>query len=97
MGPEGNITFGSGTLYFDDQAIDIKEGSAVFELSDLDYEILNKINSLKDAEFTCECKIKFKGLVMLMGFWPAVKVTVRSWWWNVRRLFSGQRSSKDST
>lgn len=39
------------------------------------------------VEITGTCRIKFRGLVMLLGFWPAVKWTVRGWWSKFKSLW----------
>ena len=76
MGPENKIEFTGGSLYFGDHAVDAKS----FEVSDFesvidarDYtdSIIKIVN--EPMEITCTCEVKFRGLVKLLGFWPAVK------------------------
>ena len=76
MGPENKIEFTGGSLYFGDHAVDAKS----FEVSDFESVIdardytdsIIKIIT-EPMEITCTCEVKFKGLVKLLGFWPAVK------------------------
>ena len=79
MGPENKIEFTGGSLYFGDHAVDVKS----FEVSDfesvidtMDYtdSIIKIIN--EPMELTGTIDIKFRGLVKLLGFWPAVKYKV---------------------
>ena len=76
MGPENKIEFTGGSLYFGDHAVDVKS----FEVSDFESVIDatdytgSIIKIIKEPmEFTCTCEVKFRGLVKLLGFWPAVK------------------------
>ena len=76
MGPENKIEFTGGTLYFGDHAVDMKS----FEVSDFESVIDatdytdSIIKIIKEPmEFTGTIDIKFRGLVKLLGFWPAVK------------------------
>ena len=76
MGPENKIEFTDGSLYFGDHAVDVKS----FEVSDFESVIdatdytdsIIKITN-EPMELTCTCEVKFRGLVKLLGFWPAVK------------------------
>ena len=76
MGPENKIEFTGGSLYFGDHAVDAKS----FEVSDFESVIdardytdsIIKIIT-EPMEITCTCEVKFRGLVKLLGFWPAVK------------------------
>ena len=76
MGPENKIEFTGGSLYFGDHAVDVKS----FEVSDFESVIdardytdsIIKIIT-EPMEITCTCEVKFRGLVKLLGFWPAVK------------------------
>ena len=76
MGPENKIEFTGGSLYFGDHAVDVKS----FEVSDFESVIdardytdsIVKIIT-EPMEFTGTIDIKFRGLVKLLGFWPAVK------------------------
>ena len=76
MGPENKIEFTGGSLYFGDHAVDVKS----FEVSD--FESVNDATDYTDSiikiikepmEFTGTIDIKFRGIVKLLGFWPAVK------------------------
>ena len=76
MGPENKIEFTGGSLYFGDHAVDVKS----FEVSDFESVIDatdytdSIIKIIKEPmELTCTCEVKFRGLVKLLGFWPAVK------------------------
>lgn len=76
MGPENKIEFTGGSLCIDDHAVDAKS----FEVSDFESVIdardytdsIIKIIT-EPMEYTCTCEVKFRGLVKLLGFWPAVK------------------------
>ena len=76
MGPENKIEFTGGSLYFGDHAVDVKS----FEVSDFESVIdardytdsIIKIIT-EPMELTGTIDIKFRGLVKLLGFWPAVK------------------------
>ena len=76
MEPENKIEFTGGTLYFGDHAVDVKS----FEMTDFesvvdatdDFHSVAKIVK-EPMEFTGTIDIKFRGLVKLLGFWPAVK------------------------
>ena len=76
MGPENKIEFTGGSLYIGDHAVDVKS----FEVSDFESVIdardytdsIIKIIT-EPMEITCTCEVKFRGLVKLLGFWPAVK------------------------
>ena len=76
MGPESKIEFTGGTLYFGDHAVDVKS----FEMTDFesvidatdDFHSITKIIK-EPMELTGTIDIKFRGLVKLLGFWPAVK------------------------
>ena len=76
MGPENKIEFTGGSLYFGDHAVDVKS----FEVSDFESVIdardyTDSIATIitEPMEFTGTIDIKFRGLVKLLGFWPAVK------------------------
>lgn len=76
MGPENKIEFTGGTLYFGDHAIDVKsvemdEFESVIDATDYTDSIIKIIN--EPMELTGTIDIKFRGLVKLLGFWPAVK------------------------
>ena len=82
MGPENKIEFTGGTLYFGDCAIEVKS----LEITDSEsmVDATNDFHSIakivkEPMEFTGTIDIKFRGLVQLLGFWPAVK-------WKVDRL-----------
>ena len=76
MGPENKIEFTGGTLYIGDCAIEVKS----LEITDFEsmVDAANDVHSVakiinKHIEFTGTIDIKFRGLVKLLGFWPAVK------------------------
>ena len=82
MGPENKVEFTGGTLYFGDHAVDVKslemdEFESVIDATDDCYSIAKIIN--EPMKLTGTIDIKFRGLVKLLGFWPAVK-------WKVGRL-----------
>ena len=82
MGPENKIEFTGGTLYFGDHAVDVKsvemaDFESVVDATDYTDSIIKIVN--EPMEFTGTIDIKFRGLVQLLGFWPAVK-------WKVDRL-----------
>ena len=82
MGPESKIEFAGGTLYFGDHAVDVKpvemaDFESVVDATDYTNSIIKIIN--ESMELTGTIDIKFRGLVKLLGFWPAVK-------WKVDRL-----------
>ena len=79
MGPENKIEFTGGTLYFGDHAFNVKsvemdEFESVIDSTD-DFHSVAKIVK-EPMEFTGTIDIKFRGLVKLLGFWPAVKYKV---------------------
>ena len=76
MGPENKIEFTGGSLYFGDHAVDVKsfevsDFESVIDATDYTDSIIKIIN--EPMEFTSTCEVKFRGLVKLLGFWPAVK------------------------
>ena len=82
MGPENKIEFTGGSLYFGDHAVDVKpvemdDFESVIDATDYTDSIIKIIN--EPMELTGTIDIKFRGLVKLLGFWPAVK-------WKVNRL-----------
>ena len=75
MGPENKIEFTGGTLYFGNHAVDVKslemdEFESVIDSTDYTDSIIKIIN--EPMELTGTIDIKFRGLVKLLGFWPAV-------------------------
>ena len=84
MGPENKIEFTGGTLYFGDHAVDVKsvdvksvemtDFESVIDSTDYTDSIIKIIN--EPMELTGTIDIKFRGLVKLLGFWPAVKYKV---------------------
>ena len=79
MGPENKIEFTGGSLYFGDHAVDVKpvemdEFESVIDATDYTDSIIKIIN--EPMELTGTIDIKFRGLVKLLGFWPAVKYKV---------------------
>ena len=76
MGSENKIEFTGGSLCFGDQAVDVKsfevsDFESVIDATDYTDSIIKIIT--EPMEFTCTCEVKFRGLVKLLGFWPAVK------------------------
>ena len=76
MGPENKVEFTGGILYFGDHAVDVKsldmvDFESVIDSTDDCHSIVKIIK--EPMEFTGTCEIKFRGLVKLLGFWPAVK------------------------
>ena len=76
MGPENKVEFTGGTLYFGDHAVDVKsldmdEFESVIDATDYTDSIIKIIN--EPMELTGTCEVKFRGLVKLLGFWPAMK------------------------
>ena len=79
MGPENKVEFTGGTLYFGDHAVDVMsfemdEFESVIDSTDYTDSIIKIIN--EPTEFTGTIDIKFRGLVKLLGFWPAVKYKI---------------------
>ena len=109
MGPENKIEFTGGTLYFapvdrPDETVAITGpiewiGIDLSETEDFTAGPIDipTIKTLESMEFEGTCKITFRGLVLLIGFWPAVKLTVRGWWNKFRRLFNGRKRSENPT
>ena len=96
MGPENKIEFTGGSLYFGDHAVDAKS----FEVSDFESVIDARdytdsiIKIIKEPmELTCTCEVKFRGLVKLLGFWPAVKYKVDRFVIRIKRYFNVQSPS----
>ena len=79
MGPENKFEFTGGTLYIGDCAIEVEslemtDFESMVDATD-DFHSVAKI--VKDPmELTGTIDIKFRGLVLLLGFWPAVKYKV---------------------
>ena len=76
MGPENKIKSTGGTLYFRPPHIDVKsvemeDFESVIDATDYTDSIIKIIN--EPMELTGTIDIKFRGLVKLLGFWPAVK------------------------
>ena len=76
MGPESKIEFTGGTLYFGDHAVDVRsfemtDFESVVDTTDYTDSIIKIIT--EPMELTGTIDIKFRGLVKLLGFWPAVK------------------------
>ena len=79
MGPENKIEFTGGSLCFGDHAVDVKsfvvsDFESVIDARDYTDSIIKIIT--EPMEFTCTCEVKFRGLVKLLGLWPAVKYKV---------------------
>ena len=96
MGPENKVEFTGGTLYFGDHAVDVKSLEMVdFEsvIDATDYtDSIAKILT-EPMEFTGTIDIKFRGLVQLLGFWPAVKYKADRLVIRIKRYFNVQSSS----
>lgn len=98
---ENNIELTGGTLYFN--GIECSTGDGLImdnvEFSDSNIrDILSNIREVQSVEFTGTCKIKFRGLVMLLGFWPAVMWKIDSFKAGLkRRLSRGRERSENST
>lgn len=76
MGPEDKIEFTGGTLYFGDHAVNMKsvemtDFESLIDATDDFYSVANIVK--EPMELTGTIDIKFRGLVKLLGFWPAVK------------------------
>lgn len=76
MGPENKIEFTGGSLYFGDHAVDVmsfevSDFESIIDATDYTDSIIKIVN--EPMEITCTCEVKFRGLVKLLGFWPAVK------------------------
>ena len=79
MGPENKIEFTGGTLYIGDCVIEVKslemtDFESMVDATD-DFHSVAKIIK-EPMEFTGTCEVKFRGLVKLLGLWPAVKYKV---------------------
>ena len=79
MGPDNKFEFTGGTLYFGDHAVDVKslemvDFESVIDSTDDCHSIVKIIK--EPTEFTGTIDIKFRGLVKLLGFWPAVKYKI---------------------
>ena len=76
MGPENKVEFIGGTLYIGDCAIEVKslemtDFESMVDATDNFHSVAKTIT--EPMEITCTCEVKFRGLVKLLGFWPAVK------------------------
>ena len=96
MGPEDKFEFTGGTLYFGDHAVDVKslemvDFESVIDSTD-DYHSIAKIVN-EPMELTGTIDIKFRGLVKLLGFWPAVKYKADRLVIRIKRYFNVQSSS----
>ena len=97
MGPENKIEFTGGSLYFGDHAVDVKsfevsDFESVIDATDYTDSIIKIING--PMEFTGTIDIKFRGLVKLLGFWPAVKYKVDRLAIRIKRYFNVQSPSR---
>ena len=95
MGTENKIEFGNGTVYFN--GVECPVGTFEMEapaVEPIDMPYLNKIIN-ENIEFTGTCKVSFRGLVLLMGFWPAVRRTVRGWLQKIKDLWCKLRTPID--
>ena len=96
MGPEDKVEFTGGTLYFGDHAIDVKslemdEFESVIDSTDYTDSIIKIIT--EPMELTGTIDIKFRGLVKLLGFWPAVKYKADRLVIRIKRYFNVQSPS----
>ena len=96
MGPENKIEFTGGSLYFGDHAVDVKslevsDFESVIDATDYTDSIIKIIN--EPMELTCTCEVKFRGLVKLLGFWPAVKYKADRLVIRIKRYFNVQSPS----
>ena len=96
MGPENKIEFTGGSLYFGDHAVDVKsfevsDFESVIDATDYTDSIIKIIN--EPMELTGTIDIKFKGLVKLLGFWPAVKYKADRLVIRIKRYFNVQSPS----
>ena len=96
MGPEDKFEFTGGTLYFGDHAVDVKslemvDFESVIDSTDYTDSIIRIIN--EPMELTGTIDIKFRGLVKLLGFWPAVKYKADRLVIRIKRYFNVQSSS----
>ena len=96
MGPENKVEFIGGTLYIGDCAIEVKS----LEMTDFEsmVDATNDFHSVakiinKPMEFTGTIDIKFRGLVKLLGFWPAVKYKADRLVIRIKRHFNVQSPS----
>ena len=96
MGPENKIEFTGGTLYFGDHAVDVKslemvDFESVIDATDYTDSIAKILTEPMD--FTGTIDIKFRGLVKLLGFWPAVKYKTDRLVIRIKRHFNVQSPS----
>ena len=102
MGPESKIELTSGTLYLDGiecqvgtvpipNSVEMPQMSNQEAIDIWGENVLKHIHERQTVEFEGVCKIKFRGLVMLLGFWPAVlwkidsfKARLKKLWWDLR-------------
>ena len=96
MGPENKIEFTGGTLYFGDHAVDVKsvemeDFESVIDARDYTDGIIKIIT--EPMELTGTIDIKFRGLVKLLGFWPAVKYKADRLVIRIKRYFNVQSPS----
>ena len=79
MGPENKVEFTGETLYVGDCTIEIKslemtDFESMVDATDDFHSVAKIVN--EPVEITGTCEIKFRGLVKLLGFWPAVKYKI---------------------
>lgn len=96
MGPENKIEFTGGTLYIGDCAIDVKpvemtDFESVIDATNYTDSIIKIIT--EPMELTGTIDIKFRGLVKLLGFWPAVKYKADRLVIRIKRYFNVQSPS----
>ena len=96
MGPENKIEFTGGTLYIGDCAIEVKslemtDFESMVDATDYTDSIIKIVN--EPMELTGTIDIKFRGLVKLLGFWPAVKYKTDRLVIRIKRYFNVQSPS----
>ena len=96
MGPENKNEFTGGSLYFGDHAVDVKsvemaDFESVIDATNYTDSIIKIIN--EPMELTGTIDIKFRGLVKLLGFWPAVKYKADRLVIRIKRYFNVQSPS----
>ena len=96
MGPENKVEFTGGTLYIGDCAIEAKslemtDFESMVDATDYTDSIIKIVN--EPMELTGTIDIKFRGLVKLIGFWPAVKYKTDRLVIRIKRHFNVQSPS----
>ena len=91
MGPENKFEFTGGILYFGDHAVDVKsvemaDFESVIDATDDFYSVAKIVK--EPMELTGTIDIKFRSLVKLLGFWPAVKWKVGRFVIRIKKVFT---------